>query len=142
MQGRAVIDELKGNRYQIRISEIPYQVNKTSLIERIADLVRSDKLPEVSDLRDESDRNGMRIIIELKRNSQPKRVLNRLFKYTQLQSTFGINMLALVEGEPRLLSLKRSLQIFIDHRMDVITRRSQFELETKPNTARTFWMDY
>jgi DNA gyrase subunit A len=135
MQGRATIDELKGNRYQIRISEIPYQVNKTSLIERIADLVRSDRLPEVSDLRDESDRNGMRIIIELKRNSQPKRVLNRLFKYTQLQSTFGINMLALVDGEPRLLSLKRLLQIFIDHRMDVITRRSQFELEKAKHRA-------
>ena len=120
---------MKGNRFQIRITEIPYQVNKTSLIERIADLVRSDRLSEVSDLRDESDRNGMRIIIELKRNSQPKRVLNRLYKYTQLQSTFGINLLALVEGEPRLLSLKRSLQIYIDHRVDVITRRSQFELE-------------
>ncbi|MDK2981986.1 MAG: gyrase subunit [Chloroflexota bacterium] len=135
MQGRATIDELKGNRYQIRITEIPYQVNKTSLIERIADLVRSDRLPEVSDLRDESDRNGMRIIIELKRNSQPKRVLNRLFKYTQLQSTFGINMLALVEGEPRLLSLKRALQIFIDHRVNVITRRSQFELEKAKHRA-------
>ena len=135
MQGRATIDDLKGNRYQIRISEIPYQVNKTSLIERIADLVRSDKLPEVSDLRDESDRNGMRIIIELKRNSQPKRVLNRLFKFTQLQSTFGINMLALVEGEPRLLSLKRALQIFIDHRMDVLTRRCQFELEKAKHRA-------
>jgi len=135
MQGRAIIDELKGGRYQIRITEIPYQVNKTSLIERIADLVREDKLPEVSDLRDESDRNGMRIIIELKRNAQPKRVLNRLYKYTQLQSTFGINMLALVEGEPRLLSLKRVLQIFIEHRVDVITRRSQFELEKAKHRA-------
>jgi DNA gyrase subunit A len=106
MQGRATIDEIKGGRYQIRITEIPYQVNKTSLIERIAELVREDKLQEVSDLRDESDRNGMRIIIELKRNAQPKRVLNRLYKYTQLQSTFGINMLALVDSEPRLLSLK------------------------------------
>jgi DNA gyrase subunit A len=135
MQGRAIIDELKGGRYQIRITEIPYQVNKTSLIERIADLVREDKLPEVSDLRDESDRNGMRIIIELKRNAQPKRVLNRLYKYTQLQSTFGINMLALVEGEPRLLSLKRVLQIFIEHRVDVITRRTQFELEKAKHRA-------
>ena len=135
VQGRAQIDELKGNRYQIRITEIPYQVNKTSLIERIADLVREDRLPEVSDLRDESDRNGMRIIIELKRNCQPKRVLNRLYKFTQLQSTFGINLLALVKGEPRLLSLRRSLQIFIDHRMDVITRRSQFELEKARNRA-------
>ncbi|NPV42104.1 MAG: DNA gyrase subunit A [Anaerolineae bacterium] len=135
MQGRAIIDELKGGRYQIRITEIPYQVNKTSLIERIADLVREEKLPEVSDLRDESDRNGMRIIIELKRNAQPKRVLNRLYKYTQLQSTFGINMLALVEGEPRLLSLKRVLQIFIEHRVDVITRRTQFELEKAKHRA-------
>ena len=135
MQGRATIDELKGGRYQIRITEIPYQVNKTTLIERIADLVREEKLPEVSDLRDESDRNGMRIIIELKRNAQPKRVLNRLYKYTQLQSTFGINMLALVDGEPRLLSLKRALQIYIDHRVDVIERRSQFELEKAKHRA-------
>lgn len=135
VQGRAQIEELKGNRYQIRITEIPYQVNKTSLIERIAKLVRDDRLPEVSDLRDESDRNGMRIIIELKRNSQPKRVLNRLYKYTQLQSTFGINLLALVEGEPRLLSLKRALQIYIDHRVDVLTRRTQFELEKAKHRA-------
>jgi DNA gyrase subunit A len=135
LQGRAQIEETKGNRYAIKITEIPYQVNKTSLIERIADLVRSDKLPEVSDLRDESDRNGMRIIIELKRNSQPKRVLNRLYKFTQLQSTFGINLLALVNGEPRLLSLKRALQIFIDHRLDVITRRCQFELEKARHRA-------
>jgi DNA gyrase subunit A len=135
MQGRATVEEIKGNRFQIRITEIPYQVNKTTLIERIADLVRSDKLPEVSDLRDESDRNGMRIIIELKRGSTPKRVLNRLFKYTQLQSTFGVNMLALVEGEPRLLPLKRALQIFIDHRVVVITRRTQFELEKARHRA-------
>jgi DNA gyrase subunit A len=135
VQGRAQIEEIKGGRFQIRITEIPYQVNKTTLIERIADLVREDKLPEVSDLRDESDRNGMRIIIELKRSAQPKRVLNRLYKYTQLQSTFGINMLALVDGEPRLLPLKRSLQIFIDHRMVVIKRRSQFELLKAKNRA-------
>jgi DNA gyrase subunit A len=135
VQGRALIEETKGNRFQIRITEIPYQVNKTGLLERIADLVREDRLQEVSDLRDESDRNGMRIIIELKRNSQPKRVLNRLFKYTQLQSTFGINLLALVDGEPRLLSLKRALQIFIDHRVDVIERRTQFELEKAKHRA-------
>lgn len=135
VRGRANVEELKGNRYQIRITEIPYQANKTSLIERIADLVRNDKLPEIADLRDESDRNGMRIIIELKRGSQPKRVLNRLFKYTQLQSTFGINMLALVDGEPRLLPLKRALQIFIEHRREVLTRRSQFELEKAKHRA-------
>jgi DNA gyrase subunit A len=135
VQGRAQIEEIRGNRYQIRITEIPYQVNKTTLIERIADLVRSDKVPEISDLRDESDRNGMRIIIELKRNSQPKRVLNRLYKFTQLQSTFGINMLALVENEPRMLPIKRSLQIFINHRVDVLTRRTQFELEKAKHRA-------
>ena len=135
VQGRAQIEEIKGGRFQIRITEIPYQVNKTTLIERIADLVRTNKLPEASDLRDESDRNGMRIIIELKRNAQPKRVLNRLYKFTQLQSTFGINMLALVEGEPRLLPLKRSLQIFIDHRVVVINRRTQFELDKAKNRA-------
>ena len=135
VQGRAQIEEIRGNRYQIRITEIPFQVNKTNLLERIADLVRSGKLSEISDLRDESDRNGMRIIIELKRNSQPKRILNRLYKFTKLQSTFGINMLALVESEPRLLPIKRSLQIFIDHRVDVITRRTQFELEKAKHRA-------
>jgi DNA gyrase subunit A len=135
VQGRAQIEEIRGNRYQIRVTEIPYQVNKTNLIERIADLVRNGKLSEISDLRDESDRNGMRIIIELKRNSQPKRVLNRLYKFTQLQSTFGINMLALVDNEPRMLPIKRSLQIFINHRVDVITRRTQFELEKAKHRA-------
>jgi DNA gyrase subunit A len=135
VRGRYQVEEIRGNRFQIRITEIPYQVNKTTLIERIASLVREDRMPEISDLRDESDRNGMRIIIELKRNSQPKRVLNRLFKYTQLQTTFGINMLALVDGEPRMLPLKTSLQIYIDHRVDVIERRSMFELEKAKNRA-------
>jgi len=135
VQGRAQIEEIRGNRYQIRVTEIPYQVNKTTLLERIAALVRKGKLSEISDLRDESDRNGMRIIIELKRTSQPKRVLNRLYKFTQLQSTFGINMLALVDSEPRMLPLMRSLQIFIDHRLDVLTRRSQFELEKAKHRA-------
>jgi DNA gyrase subunit A len=129
VQGRASIEETRAGRYAIRITEIPYQVNKTSLIERIAELVRDGRLSEVADLRDESDRSGMRIMIELKRSAQPKRVLNRLYKFTALQSTFGINMLALVNGEPRLLSLKRALQIFIDHRNEVIIRRSRFELE-------------
>ena len=135
VRGRYQVEEIRGNRFQIRITEIPYQVNKTTLIERIASLVREDRMPEISDLRDESDRNGMRIIIELKRNSQPKRVLNRLFKYTQLQTTFGINMLALVDGEPRMLPLKTALQIYIDHRVDVIERRSMFELEKAKNRA-------
>ena len=118
----------KGGRYQINITEIPYQVNKSSLIERIAELVREDKIDQISDLRDESDQRGMSIIIELKRGAQPKKVLNQLYKYTALQSTFGVQMLALVDGEPRTLTLKRMLQIFIEHRQTVITRRSKFEL--------------
>jgi DNA gyrase subunit A len=135
IQGRASIEEMKGGRYAIKITEIPYQVNKTTLIERIAELVREERLSEVSDLRDESDRNGMRIMIELKRGAQPKRVLNRIYKFTSLQTSFGINLLALVNGEPRLLSLKRALQIFIDHRREVITRRTKFDLEKAKHRA-------
>ena len=128
VRGLAHIEEGKGNRYQINITEIPYQINKTSLIERIAALVRSDKLNMVSDLRDESDQRGMSIIVELKRGAQPKRVLNQLYKYTTLQSTFGVQMLALVDGEPRMLPIKRALQVFIEHRQTVIIRRTNFEL--------------
>jgi DNA gyrase subunit A len=129
MRGIAHIEEGKSGRYQINITEIPYQVNKSSLIERIAELVREGKIDMISDLRDESDKRGMSIVIELKRGAQPKKVLNQLYKYTALQSTFGVQMLALVDGEPRTLPLKRMLQIFIDHRHTVITRRSQFELD-------------
>jgi len=128
VRGLAHIEEAKGNRHQIIITEIPYQVNKTSLIERIAELVREDKIDMISDLRDESDQRGMSIVIELKRGAQPKKVLNQLYKFTMLQSTFGVQMLALVDGEPRLLPLKRALQIFIEHRQTVIIRRSNFEL--------------
>jgi DNA gyrase subunit A len=129
MRGIAHIEETKAGRYQINITEIPYQVNKSTLIERIAELVRDDKIDQISDLRDESDKRGMSIVIELKRGAQPKKVLNQLYKYTALQSTFAVQMLALVDGEPRTLSLKRLLQIFIEHRQVVITRRSQFELD-------------
>jgi DNA gyrase subunit A len=129
LRGLAHIEEMGGSRHRIVITEIPYQLNKSSLIERIADLAREGRLDDVSDLRDESDRRGMSIIIELRRGAQPKKVLNQLYKYTPLQSTFGVQLLALVDGEPRLLSLKRSLQIFVEHRIHVITRRSQFELE-------------
>jgi len=128
VRGLAHIEEGAGNRYQINITEIPYQINKTSLIERIAELVRSDKINMISDLRDESDQRGMSIIVELKRGAQPKRVLNQLYKYTTLQSTFGVQMLALVDGEPRLLPIKRALQVFIEHRQTVIVRRTNFEL--------------
>jgi DNA gyrase subunit A len=129
LRGLAHIEEMSGNRHRIVITEIPYLLNKTSLIERIADLAREGKMEDISDLRDESDRRGMSIIIELRRGAQPKKVLNQLYKYTALQSTFGVQLLALVDNEPRLLSLKRALQIFVEHRVQVITRRSQYELD-------------
>ncbi len=129
LRGTAHIEEMNRERYRIVITEIPYQLNKTSLLERIAELAREEKLADISDLRDESDRRGMSIVIELRRGAQPQKVLNQLYKFTPLQSTFGVQLLALVDGEPRLLSLKRALQVFIEHRREVITRRSQFELE-------------
>ena len=122
------IEEMKGGRFRINITEIPYQVNKAALLERIAELVRDDRIDGISDLRDESDRHGMSIIVEIKRGANPKTVLNQLLKYTPLQSTFGAQMLALVDGQPRLLSLKRALQIYADHRHTVITRRTEFDL--------------
>jgi DNA gyrase subunit A len=129
VRGVAHIEEMKNGRNMINITEIPYQVNKTNLIERIADLAREGKIDDISDMRDESDRNGMSIVIELKRGAQARSVLNKLYKYTPLQSTFGVNMLALINGEPRLLTLKRAIQLYIEHRQQVLTRRSQFELD-------------
>lgn len=129
VRGKVHTEQISGGRQRIVISEIPYQVNKSSLIERVAELVRDKKIEEIGDLRDESDRQGMSIIIELKRGVEPTPVINQLLKLTALQTTFSINMLALVEGEPRVLSLKRSLQLFVQHRQQVITRRTQFELE-------------
>jgi DNA gyrase subunit A len=128
MRGVASIEEMRGGRYQILITELPYQVNKAMLIERIAALAREGRIEEITDLRDESDRRGMRIVIELRRGAQPHRVLNRLYKFTALQSTFGVQLLALVDGQPRLLGLKRALTIFIDHRREIIRRRSEFDL--------------
>jgi len=124
----AHVEEMRGDRFRIVITEIPYQVNKSSLLERIASLVRSGKLDEISDLRDESDRQGMSIIVELKRGAQPQKALNRLYKYTPLQTTFGVQLLALVDGRPRLLSLKRLLLIFLNHRVEIIVRRARYEL--------------
>jgi DNA gyrase subunit A len=128
-RGIANIEETSRNRHRIVITEIPFQVNKTSLIERIAELVRDGRLDDISDLRDESDRRGLSVVLELKRGAQPKKVVNQLFKFTQLQTTFGVQLLALVGGEPRLLSLKRALMVYIEHRRTVIIRRTQFELE-------------
>ena len=132
IRAKAFIEESpRGNRFQIVVTELPYQVNKSALLERMAELVREGKLDGISDLRDESDRNGMRAIIELKRDAQPKRVLNSLFKHTALQQSFGVNMVALVEDGkvPRVLSLRRALQEYLDHREIVITRRTAHELE-------------
>ncbi len=129
LRGLAHVEDLNGGRQRIVITEIPYLINKSSLLERIAELAREGKLNDIADLRDESDRRGMSIIIELRKGAQPMKVLNQLYKYTPMQSTFGVQMLALVDGEPRLLSLKRLLQVYIDHRREVIIRRSRFELE-------------
>ena len=131
IRAKAFIEEMKGNRWQIIITELPYQVNKANLMERIAELVKDGKLDGISDLRDESDRTGMRALIELKRDAQPMKVLNNLFKHTALQSTFGVNMLALVERgtQPRVLGLRRALQEYITHRQEVIRRRTEYDLE-------------
>jgi len=125
----AEIEELPRGRRRILVTELPYQVNKANLIERIVDHVREKRIEGISDLRDESDRDGMRIVIELKRDANPNIVLNNLYKYTQMQVTFGTIMLALVDGEPKILNLKEMLNHYIEHQKDVITRRTQFELD-------------
>lgn len=129
MRAKADIEETKGGRFQITVSEIPYQVNKATLITRIADLVKDKKLEGISDLRDESDRKGLRVVVELKRDAKPKSVLNNLYKYTALQQSFPVNVVALINGTPQTLTLKMILDEFIKHRQNVITRRSQFELD-------------
>ena len=129
LQAKAHFEEMSRNRKRIVITELPYQTNKTALIERIASLVRDGKIEGITDLRDESDRTGMRIVIELTRNVEPKDILAHLFKYTPLQQTFGMQMLALVDGQPRMLSLKRMLHLFIQHREEIIRRRSEYDLE-------------
>lgn len=129
MRARAQIESGKGGKDAIIVNEIPYQVNKTRLIEKIVALVRDKKITGISDIRDESDRDGMRLVIELKRDAVAKVVLNQLFKHTQMQSTFGVNMLALVKGQPRVLNLKQVLENFIMHRLEVVVRRTRFDLD-------------
>lgn len=131
MRAVAEVEDIPGkaDRQRINITEIPYQVNKATLIERMAELANKGVIEAISDLRDASDRNGISIIVELKRGSQPRKVLNQLYKHTALQSSYNIQMLALVNQQPRLLSLKRALQIFIDHRVEVIVKRTQFDLD-------------
>jgi DNA gyrase subunit A len=129
MRARTHFEDLdKGNRQAIIVDEIPYQVNKANLLTRIGELVRDKKLEGISDLRDESDKSGMRVVIELKRGEVPEIVQNNLFKLTQLQDSFGMNMVALVDGQPRLLNLKEFLEHFITHRREVVVRRTRFDL--------------
>src|SRR5471030_3408812 len=129
MRARTHFEDMeKGNRQAIIVDELPYQVNKKSLLERIAELVNEKKLEGISEIRDESDKSGMRMVFELKRGELPEVVLNNLYKQTQLQDTFGMNMVALVDGQPRLLNLKQMLQCFLSHRREVVTRRTVFEL--------------
>jgi DNA gyrase subunit A len=129
MRGRTTVEEHpKTGRKSIVATEIPYQVNKSRLIEKIAELVRDKKIEGIADIRDESDRDGMRIVIDLKKDAVPEIVQNNLWKMTQLQESFGINMLAIVEGRPQILSLKQALQTYVAHRRDVVTRRTLFDL--------------
>jgi DNA gyrase subunit A len=127
VRAKAEIEEYDNNRYRIVVNEIPYQVNKARLVEKIAELVHEKKIEGISDLRDESDKAGMRIVIELKRDAIPNIILNQLYKHTQMQDTFGVIMLALVDGEPKVLSLKQMLRHYIDHQKDVITRRTIYD---------------
>ncbi|MCL6493707.1 MAG: DNA gyrase subunit A [Ignavibacterium sp.] len=135
LRAKANVETLKNDRENIVITEIPYQVNKSNLIEKIAELVREGKISDISNIRDESDRDGMRIVIELKRDAQPTVVLNQLYKHTQMQVTFGVIMLALVHGVPKVLTLQEMMQHFLDHRMDVLIRRTKFELDAAEKRA-------
>ncbi|MFH1736995.1 MAG: DNA topoisomerase (ATP-hydrolyzing), partial [Actinomycetota bacterium] len=135
VRGVAEAEEGKGGRQRIIVTELPYMVNKSRLSEKIAELVREKKITEISDLRDESDRRGMRLVIELKRDVIPQIVLNKLYKHTQLEESFGVIMLALVDGVPRTLSLADALKHYLDHQVDIITRRTKFELDKAEKRA-------
>ncbi|MEW6338245.1 MAG: DNA gyrase subunit A [Acidobacteriota bacterium] len=130
MQARARIEHMKkGDRYAIIVSELPYQVNKARLVERIAELVQAKEIDGISDLRDESDRDGVRVVVELRRDAVPQVVMNKLYKLTAMQSSFNITLLAIVDNQPRVLNLKQMLEYFLEHRKEVVTRRTRFDLE-------------
>ena len=135
MRGRAHIEQTSTGRTRIIITEIPYQVNKSKMVEKIAELVRDKKITEISALRDESDRKGMRVVVELKQQAIPQVVLNKLYKHTQLQQSFGIINLSLVDGVPRLLTLKETLHYYIEHQKEVITRRTEYDLRKAKERA-------
>ena len=129
LRAKVSIERQKSGKDNILVTEIPYQVNKSALIEAIANLVQEKKIEGIGDIRDESDKDGMRIVVELKRDAEPQIILNQLYKHTQLETTFGIIALALVDGRPRVLNLKQIMRCYIDHREDIIRRRTQFELD-------------
>ena len=135
VRGKSQIEQLNSGKQQIIITELPYNVNKAKLIEKIADLVRDKKIDGITDLRDESDRSGMRIVIELRRDANARVILNQLYKHTQLQDTFGVIMLALVDDEPKVLNLKEVLHYYLEHQKEVIIRRCKFELKKAENDA-------
>jgi DNA gyrase subunit A len=135
VQARTRVEEMSRGRNRLIVSELPYMTNKSSLIERIAKLAREEQLEGITDLRDESDRQGMRIVIELSKNADPDSVLQELYRRTPMRTTFGIIMLALVNGEPRLLSLKHALRVYLEHRFVVVRRRSEFDLEKARSRA-------
>lgn len=135
VRGKVEVEELKNGKVNLVIKEIPYQLNKANLIEKIAILAKDKKITGISDLRDESDREGIRVVIELKKGEEPELILNKLYKYTELQSTFGIIMLALVNNTPKILNLKEIIAEYIKHRFDVITRRTRFELDKAEKRA-------
>lgn len=135
VRARAHIEEMSRGRHRIVVTELPYMTNKASLIARIANLARDGKLEGLADLRDESDRQGMRIVIELIKTADPEEVLRQLYKRTPMQSTFSIIMLALVNGEPRMLSLKQALRVYVEHRLDIVKRRSEFDLQQARDRA-------
>src|SRR5262245_65698148 len=129
MRAKAKIEDLTQGRKAIVITEIPYQVNKAKLIERIAQLVNDKTIDDVGDIRDESDRDGMRIVVELKRGAEAQIILNQLYKHTQMQESFSMILLAVVNGQPKEMGLKQAIQYFIDHRVDVVRRRTAYLLE-------------
>ncbi|MFH2069744.1 MAG: DNA gyrase subunit A [Elusimicrobiota bacterium] len=135
IRAKAEIEDIKGGRQAIIVGELPYQVNKAQLLETIAGLVREKKLEDISDIRDESDRDGIRVVIEVKRDGNANIVLNQLFKHTQLETSFGVIMLALVGGRPRVLPMKDMMQCYTDHRREIVVRRTRFELEKAENRA-------
>ncbi|MDW8056356.1 MAG: DNA gyrase subunit A [Elusimicrobiota bacterium] len=135
VRAKAEIEEIKGGKHAIIIKEIPYQVNKSELLETIANLANEKKIQDISDLRDESDRDGIRIVIEIKRDGNPNIVLNQLFKHTQLEVSFGVIMLVLVNGKPQVLNMREMIQCYIDHRRDIVYKRTSFDLRKAENRA-------